>query len=126
MPRLYVIIVLVAAGLLVAVVAIYRLGRSLARREPYSSFLRLRTGKKARFFRLLVRDRRVPVAAKALPFLLVAYLAMPFDLVPDFIPVLGYVDDVAVALGTLALVLRLTPRSVVDDLLRQLEEGDGG
>ena len=56
--------------------------------------------------RRLVADPRVPRRHKVALALLVAYLAMPFDLVPDFIPVAGQLDDVIVA----ALVLRLLAR----------------
>lgn len=54
----------------------------------------------------LVADPRVPRRHKLALVLLVAYLAMPFDLVPDFIPVAGQLDDAIVA----ALVLRLLAR----------------
>ena len=56
--------------------------------------------------RRLVADPRVPRRHKLALALLVAYLAMPFDLVPDFIPVAGQLDDLVVA----ALVLRLLAR----------------
>jgi uncharacterized membrane protein YkvA (DUF1232 family) len=50
----------------------------------------------------LARDPRVPRRRKLLLFALVGYLALPFDLVPDFIPVAGQLDDVIIV----ALVLR--------------------
>jgi uncharacterized membrane protein YkvA (DUF1232 family) len=75
-----------------------------------------------KFFRRLITDPRVPRLAKILPFLLAGYLAFPIDLIPDFIPVLGYVDDVAIAVGVLALVIRLTPRGAIDDIIRELAE----
>jgi len=53
-------------------------------------------------FRRLLGDRRVPWSRKALLAGGIAYLAVPFDLVPDFIPVLGLLDDALV----IALVLR--------------------
>jgi uncharacterized membrane protein YkvA (DUF1232 family) len=55
----------------------------------------------------LLRDPRVPRRRKALLVGLAAYLALPFDLVPDFIPVAGQLDDVIVG----ALVLRHLVRS---------------
>jgi len=106
-----------AVGLLVSLAAFYLLSKTLARREPYESFLRLRNRAKLRFFKLVLTDKRVPLGVKAIPLLLIPYLAMPIDIVPDFIPVLGYIDDVAIVLGTLALIIRLTPRSVVDELI---------
>jgi uncharacterized membrane protein YkvA (DUF1232 family) len=58
-------------------------------------------------FRGLLSDQRVSRAPKLLMLGLVAYLAMPFDLVPDFIPVAGQLDDVILV----ALVLRAVLRS---------------
>jgi uncharacterized membrane protein YkvA (DUF1232 family) len=59
------------------------------------------------------RDPRVPWYAKTLAVLVVAYALSPIDLVPDFIPVLGYLDDaILVPLGIL-LTLRLIPSEVM-------------
>jgi uncharacterized membrane protein YkvA (DUF1232 family) len=65
--------------------------------------------------RRLLSDPRVPRRRKMLLALLVAYLAMPFDLVPDFIPVAGQLDDAILV----ALVLRLILRSGGEHLLRE-------
>ena len=67
----------------------------------------------------LVRDPRVSRGRKLLLFALVAYLALPFDLVPDFIPVAGQLDDAIVV----ALVLRSLVRSGGEPLLRELWPG---
>ena len=77
-----------------------------------------------KFFYRLITDPRVPRLVKVLPFLLAGYLASPIDLIPDFIPVLGYVDDVAIAVGVLALVIRLTPREAIDDIIRELAQSE--
>jgi len=53
----------------------------------------------------LATDDNVPRRARALLWLLLGYLALPFDLVPDFVPVLGYADD--------AIIVSLVLRSVV-------------
>jgi uncharacterized membrane protein YkvA (DUF1232 family) len=64
---------------------------------------------------LATRDPRVPWYAKALAACVVAYAFSPIDLVPDFIPVLGYLDDlVLIPLGVLA-VRRMVPAAVLDD-----------
>jgi len=63
----------------------------------------------------LLTDARVPRRRKLLLGLLVAYLASPIDLVPDFVPVAGQLDDAIV----IALVLRAVLRSGGDDLLRE-------
>jgi uncharacterized membrane protein YkvA (DUF1232 family) len=63
----------------------------------------------------LLADPRVPRRRKLLLAALVGYLALPFDLVPDFIPVAGQLDDVLVV----ALVLRRFLRSGGDRLVRE-------
>lgn len=67
----------------------------------------------------LARDPRVPRRRKLLLLALIAYLALPFDLVPDFIPVAGQLDDVLIV----ALVLRSFIRSGGEDLIRELWRG---
>ena len=62
---------------------------------------------------LAYRDPRVPWYAKVLAVCVVAYAFSPIDLIPDFIPVLGYLDDlVFVPLG-ISLALRLIPPEVM-------------
>jgi uncharacterized membrane protein YkvA (DUF1232 family) len=63
----------------------------------------------------LLRDPRVPRRKKLLLVALAGYLALPFDLVPDFIPVAGQLDDVIVV----ALVLRSILRSGGEPLIRE-------
>jgi len=67
----------------------------------------------------LARDPRVPRRRKLLLAALVGYLGLPFDLVPDFIPVAGQLDDVLVV----ALVLRHLVRSGGEPLIRELWPG---
>ena len=62
---------------------------------------------------LASRDPRVPWYAKALAIVVAGYAVSPIDLIPDFVPVLGYLDDVIlVPLGVL-LVIRLIPPDVM-------------
>ena len=56
---------------------------------------------------------RTPWYAKALGGLVVAYALSPIDLIPDFIPVLGYVDDVLLLPGLIWLTIRLLPPEVL-------------
>jgi uncharacterized membrane protein YkvA (DUF1232 family) len=67
----------------------------------------------------LARDPRVPRRRKLLLFALVGYLTLPFDLVPDFIPVAGQLDDAIIV----ALVLRSFVRSGGEGLIRELWPG---
>jgi uncharacterized membrane protein YkvA (DUF1232 family) len=68
-----------------------------------------------RLLRRLAGDRSLPGGVRARLILLMAYLAFPLDLVPDFVPVLGYVDDVLIV----ALVLRSVVRHAGADALRR-------
>lgn len=67
----------------------------------------------------LTRDPRVPRRRKLLLLALVGYLALPFDLVPDFIPVAGQLDDAIIV----AFVLRSLVRSGGESLVRELWPG---
>ena len=64
---------------------------------------------------LALKDKRTPIAAKILAALTVAYALSPVDLVPDFIPVLGYLDDVFLLPGLVALTVKLIPAEVFAD-----------
>ncbi|MDQ3269280.1 MAG: DUF1232 domain-containing protein [Pseudomonadota bacterium] len=61
------------------------------------------------------RDPRTPAAVRLLAAAVAAYALSPIDLVPDFIPVVGYLDDLLLVPLGLALVIRLTPAEVIDD-----------
>ena len=60
-----------------------------------------------------IRHPRTPFIAKALAVVLVAYAFSPIDLIPDFIPVLGYLDDVLILPAGIWLVLKLVPPDVL-------------
>ena len=66
-----------------------------------------------RLLRRLARDHGVPRAARVRLWLLLAYLAVPIDLVPDFVPVLGYADDAIVVSFVLRSVVRRAGGPVV-------------
>src|SRR5512147_1255935 len=64
---------------------------------------------------IAARDPRTPWYAKALIFFVVAHTFSPIDLIPDFIPVLGYLDDLIITPGGLWLAVRLIPAEVMAD-----------
>jgi uncharacterized membrane protein YkvA (DUF1232 family) len=66
-----------------------------------------------RLIKRLAADADTPRAVRIRLALLLAYLALPFDLIPDFVPVLGYADDAIIV----ALVLRSATRSAGPDAL---------
>jgi uncharacterized membrane protein YkvA (DUF1232 family) len=64
---------------------------------------------------LSAKDPRTPWCAKALIFFVVAHTFSPIDLIPDFIPVIGYLDDMIITPGGLWLAVRLIPPEVLED-----------
>ena len=69
----------------------------------------------------LARDPRVPPRSKAILFVLTGYLVTPVDVIPDFIPGLGQLDDIVVAAFALDQMLNRVPADVV----REHWDGDG-
>jgi uncharacterized membrane protein YkvA (DUF1232 family) len=67
------------------------------------------------FFSRLLRDERIPRRQKLLLAALVAYLALPFDLVPDFIPVIGQLDDAILVVLVLRTVLRGAGPALIEE-----------
>ena len=65
---------------------------------------------------LAARDPRVPRGAKVLALATAAYALSPIDLIPDFIPVVGYLDDLILVPLAILLVVRLIPRDVMAQL----------
>ena len=68
---------------------------------------------------LALKSEKTPFLAKILAFLTVAYALSPIDLIPDFIPVLGYLDDVLLLPGMVALTVKLIPPEVLADCRRK-------
>lgn len=68
------------------------------------------------------KNPRTPWYAKALGVFVVAYALSPIDLIPDFIPVLGYVDDVLLLPGLIWLTIRLLPPEVLAECRGQADE----
>ena len=64
---------------------------------------------------LAARDPRVPWYAKALALAIAAYALSPIDLIPDFIPVIGYLDDLVLIPLGLLMVVKLIPRGVMEE-----------
>lgn len=64
---------------------------------------------------LAALDPRTPWSARVLILLIVAYALSPIDLIPDFVPILGYLDDLILIPAGIALALRLIPSKVMDE-----------
>ncbi len=117
-------VLLASAGLLVVLVVVFWvLWRrvSVSARSLMKRIGRLPFRAKLRLARELARDRRVPRAVRFIPPALVLYLAMPIDIIPDFVPVLGQLDDLIVLVAGIGLLLRFVPRQVLEEHVAALE-----
>lgn len=71
---------------------------------------------------LALKDKDAPILAKVFAGITVAYALSPIDLIPDFIPVLGYLDDVLLLPFLVALTIKLIPKEILEEKRRQAEE----
>ncbi|MCH8827285.1 MAG: DUF1232 domain-containing protein [Chloroflexi bacterium] len=88
--------------------------------RPSLIMLLMRTG----VFRLIMKllmDRRVPIRAKLVIPAAIIYIISPFDLVPDIVPISGWIDDILVTLLAAAMFLSMTPRDVLMEHLGRSE-----
>ncbi len=74
-------------------------------------------------YQLVLQDDRVPRRAKWLLGLALAYLSSPIDLIPDFIPVLGHLDDVVIVPGLVFLALKSVPEEVIAECRAKVATG---
>lgn len=71
---------------------------------------------------LAYKDPRVPWYAKLFALCVVAYAFSPIDLIPDFIPILGYLDDLIIVPLGVKLALKLIPSEVLEECREQADE----
>ena len=64
---------------------------------------------------LATRDPRTPWYAKALAAFIIGYTLSPIDLIPDFIPFVGYLDDLVIVPAGIALLIRMIPKGVLQE-----------
>ncbi len=73
-------------------------------------------------YRLVLKDSRTPVLAKVLLGAAVGYFLMPFDLIPDFLPIIGQLDDVIIVPGLVYLALKLIPKELIEECRARVTE----
>ena len=71
-------------------------------------------------YRLMMRDSRTPTGSKILLGAALGYAIWPLGIVPDFIPIVGYVDDLIIVPVLVFMAVRRVPRQVIDDCRHQV------
>ena len=67
------------------------------------------------FYRRLQQHPQTPTLAKALLWLAIGYVLMPFDLIPDFLPIIGQLDELVIIPLLLYFAIKLTPPDIIAD-----------
>lgn len=65
-----------------------------------------------KLYRLVLKDKRTPIIAKILLGTAIGYLLLPFDIIPDFIPVFGQLDDLIIVPLLIYFALKIIPKSL--------------
>lgn len=71
---------------------------------------------------LVMKSSEIPILAKILAFLTIAYALSPIDLIPDFIPVLGYLDDLVILPMLIVLTIKCIPKPVWQKAQNEAQE----
>jgi uncharacterized membrane protein YkvA (DUF1232 family) len=74
-----------------------------------------------RVFQLVLKDSRTPRLARWLPGLAIGYAVSPVDLIPDFIPILGHLDDLIIVPLPFRMAVSLIPNGVVEECRKKID-----
>ena len=69
-------------------------------------------------YRRVLKDKRTPGIAKIFLGLAIGYLLLPVDIIPDFIPVIGHLDDLIIVPALVIIALKIIPKEVIEDSRR--------
>jgi uncharacterized membrane protein YkvA (DUF1232 family) len=72
-------------------------------------------------YQLVLKDSRTPRISRIFLGLAIGYLLLPFDIIPDFIPVLGQLDDLIIVPPLVTLALKFVPQDVIDSSRQQAQ-----
>ena len=81
--------------------------------------------KEIQVYQLVRKDPRTPKLAKWLLGIAIGYFLTPFDIIPDFIPVLGHLDDVVIIPTLVILALKMIPKEVIEECRQKVVSEQG-
>jgi uncharacterized membrane protein YkvA (DUF1232 family) len=114
-------VVVILLSLLAMAIVIYMLYRRFRVHPVMRRIQDLTWENRFRLAGRLVADEEIPLINRAILVLIVVYLALPIDLIPDFIPVLGQIDDIVILGGGLLLFTRMVERDRLEAHIQQLQ-----
>ena len=74
-----------------------------------------------RVYQLVLKDARTPRMAKFLLGFAVTYALSPFDIIPDFIPLIGFLDDAIIVPALVFLAIKITPKKIIEDYRERIK-----
>jgi len=77
--------------------------------------------KQISLYKKLLKDHRTPLISKILLALAIGYLLLPFDFIPDFIPIFGQIDDIIIVPLLIYIALRLIPKELIEEYKLKLD-----
>jgi uncharacterized membrane protein YkvA (DUF1232 family) len=125
MEAVWVVLGVIAAGLLLLIVAaafVFWKIQSSDEKKLGQRIARLAFVDKLALAWSLFRDPRISIGLRLIAIGLVLYVAMPLDLIPDFVPVIGYLDDLLIVLIGAGLLLRSIPRYIIEEHVGRYEK----
>ena len=91
-------------------------GRKTFKERLHATIKKIYTG--VITFWLALREKRLPIASKVIAFVMIGYALSPTDLIPDFIPVIGLLDEVLLIPVFLGLLFTITPKHITGEYSR--------
>ncbi len=81
-----------------------------------------RIKREVKIYQLVIKDRETPKIAKVFLGFAIAYTVCPIDIIPDFIPVIGYLDDILILALLFSIAFRFIPPHIIEKHRKELEK----